>query len=685
MSKNIFQVYQDNPIVTNQAADLMYFGRAPYGLGDDTAMQFSDFAAQFGASYTPSALTKSDDTNVTLTLGGTPATALLQPVSLALGWSGLLAITRGGTGVGAVTTVPTATAFAGWDANKNLSANNFLVGTTLVTNSGGTTTLTVSSTGQYIFSGATFQTVELPVVATLVNGAQYRLINDSSNALFVVSSGANAVVTMQPLTSAVLTFNGVAGTAAASWSVDYTSNTIGVQSITGTANQVIASSPTGNVTLSLPQDIATTSNVTFGTVEFSSITVTTETPMLYDSYGNVLLAAKSAGPGAVNFLSIINNGPGNPVGISALGSDADIGLSFGPKGAGAIGLNTAAPTVPLIIYNGTGGQHQTNFIFANTANARNVTFQDASGTVAFLSDISGSVNAGTANQIAYYATTGSAISGLTGANSSLLVTNSSGVPAMTSSLTNGQIVIGSTGATPTPATLTAGNGVNITNGAGSITIAAPGALKSFQIFTSGSGTYTRPAGITSILVEGVGAGGGGGGITAGATTIAVAGGGGGGGYFRKWFAASASSYSYAVGSGGAGGVGLNNGTAGNNTTFDTLTGNGGAGGGGANGIVTSAAGTTLGGAGGTATNGDININGSGGGIGFNSLSATASGTGGGSFFAGFTESQAATTANGIAGKAYGGGGGGALGGLAGGTSQNGGAGAAGVIIVWEFA
>ena len=40
----------------------------------------------------------------------------------------------------------------------------------------------------------------------------------------------------------------------------------GVTSITGTANQVIASSPTGAVTLSLPQSIATTSNVTFADV-----------------------------------------------------------------------------------------------------------------------------------------------------------------------------------------------------------------------------------------------------------------------------------------------------------------------------------------------------------------------------------------------------------------------------------
>lgn len=42
----------------------------------------------------PAALTKTDDTNVTLTLGGTPATALLQATSLTLGWTGTLALSR---------------------------------------------------------------------------------------------------------------------------------------------------------------------------------------------------------------------------------------------------------------------------------------------------------------------------------------------------------------------------------------------------------------------------------------------------------------------------------------------------------------------------------------------------------------------------------------------------------------
>lgn len=48
------------------------------------------------------ALTKVDDTNVTLSLGGTPATALLQSVSITAGWTGQLSVPRGGTGLSTV-------------------------------------------------------------------------------------------------------------------------------------------------------------------------------------------------------------------------------------------------------------------------------------------------------------------------------------------------------------------------------------------------------------------------------------------------------------------------------------------------------------------------------------------------------------------------------------------------------
>ena len=52
------------------------------------------------ASVAPGALSKTDDTNVTLTLGGSASTALVNAASLALGWTGTLAVSRGGIGVG---------------------------------------------------------------------------------------------------------------------------------------------------------------------------------------------------------------------------------------------------------------------------------------------------------------------------------------------------------------------------------------------------------------------------------------------------------------------------------------------------------------------------------------------------------------------------------------------------------
>ncbi len=52
---------------------------------------------QTGTAITPAALTRVDDTNVTLTLGGTPTTALLQATSITAGWAGQLSLARGGT------------------------------------------------------------------------------------------------------------------------------------------------------------------------------------------------------------------------------------------------------------------------------------------------------------------------------------------------------------------------------------------------------------------------------------------------------------------------------------------------------------------------------------------------------------------------------------------------------------
>ena len=54
-------------------------------------------------NVTGAALTETNDANVTLTLGGSPLTALLNSTSITAGWTGQLAVSRGGTGAGTLT------------------------------------------------------------------------------------------------------------------------------------------------------------------------------------------------------------------------------------------------------------------------------------------------------------------------------------------------------------------------------------------------------------------------------------------------------------------------------------------------------------------------------------------------------------------------------------------------------
>lgn len=75
-----------------------------------------------------------------------------------------------------------------------------------------------------------------------------------------------------------------------------------------------------------------------------------------------------------------------------------------------------------------------------------------------------------------YASAANTITALAPALSSVLISSaaSTGVPAWSGALTNGQLIIGSTGATPVVAGLTAGTGISIGTGAGTITINSTG-------------------------------------------------------------------------------------------------------------------------------------------------------------------------------------------------------------------
>ncbi len=128
-----------------------------------------------------------------------------------------IAIAKGGTGVGSVTTAPTATSWAGWDANKNMSATGFIPGYTTTVTSASPVTLTVGSNQQQYFTGSTAQTLVMPVANTLVTGQYWSVINNSSASMTINSSGGNLILTLPAASETVVTCVLASGTTAASW------------------------------------------------------------------------------------------------------------------------------------------------------------------------------------------------------------------------------------------------------------------------------------------------------------------------------------------------------------------------------------------------------------------------------------------------------------------------------------
>jgi hypothetical protein len=77
----------------------------------------------------------------------------------------------------------------------------------------------------------------------------------------------------------------------------------------------------------------------------------------------------------------------------------------------------------------------------------------------------------------------------------IVLSGTTSTSALTSTaLTNGQLLIGSTGVAPSASTLTAGTGISITNGAGSITIATAGSGESWVDVTTTTQTMVANTG-----------------------------------------------------------------------------------------------------------------------------------------------------------------------------------------------
>jgi hypothetical protein len=223
------------------AGDMVYYSNSAAGTRLPIGAAYQVVGANSGATA-PTYLTLAGTTNrVSVATAGTTVTfsgpqdlaAASSPTFAGLTLSGLsgavsaaagvlsagtLSVPNGGTGVTAVTVAPAANAFAGWDANENLTADNFLAGYTTTATAAGTTTLVVGSDEQQFFTGTTTQTVLLPVTSTLVLGQSYMIVNNSTQAVTVQSSGGNTLQAMAANTQLVATCISLSGTGTASWS-----------------------------------------------------------------------------------------------------------------------------------------------------------------------------------------------------------------------------------------------------------------------------------------------------------------------------------------------------------------------------------------------------------------------------------------------------------------------------------
>lgn len=135
-----------------------------------------------------------------------------------------------GTGVNVFATAPTFPTTI--TVTGNATVNNLIEGYTTTVTAAGTTTLTVSSPYTQFFTGTTTQTVLLPVTSTLTLGQQFNIVNNSTGAVSVQSSGANVVTALAANTSAVVTCVAITGTTNTSWSASVTGASGGGGSVT---------------------------------------------------------------------------------------------------------------------------------------------------------------------------------------------------------------------------------------------------------------------------------------------------------------------------------------------------------------------------------------------------------------------------------------------------------------------
>jgi len=403
---------------------------------------------------------------------------------------------------------------------------------------GGTTVLTSSSAPNYVVTGSGGHTFQLPNATTLPNGIIFSFNNNQSSGTVVVKNNSSTTIeTLQSggYVSIVLLSNAIAAGSwdehnyaptNVSWStntLDYagsitsatwngnavaynrggtgqssafvaggivygsTTSALAVTSI-GTTGQVLTSAGAGTPTWTTPTT-GTVTSVT-GTAPVSVATGTT-TPVisLAASYGDTqnpyasktakyVLAAPNGADGVPTFRAIVASDIPT-LNQSTTGSAATLTTARAIYGNNFDG-SAALTQIIASTYGGTGNGFSK---FSGPATSeKTYTLPNSNATLLYDGGALGTPASGTLTNCTF-PTLNQNTSGTAAGLSATLAVGSGGTGQ--TSYTNGQLLIGNTtGNTLTKATLSAGTGISITNGAGSISIAA----------TGGSGTVTSVSG-----------------------------------------------------------------------------------------------------------------------------------------------------------------------------------------------
>lgn len=326
------------------------------------------------------------------------STTTVNGISCALGASCEIVRFNTGTTVPSALVNGTGVASATIDTSSNLGA-----------------TIGLRDTGNAVNNGGV---VQFGAQQGYFAGIKGRITNGGSNTLGILSLQTRALAADAALTER-LTIGAAGETAVISSSAS--AFTVGPTGATNPTFQVRSD------TASAASGLAVIAGVAAGPVTLAAVSSGTDTSVRIDGKGTGSITLGNTSTGSI----VLNRATSAIAGVTAYGGTAI------PAGGTAGSGYKLFSTSNFGVFGGSGAPTLAAAQGSLYLRSDGVPFYNTDGSTGWTSLLgSGTVSAGTANQLAYYNATGTTVQGLATANNGLLVTNGSGVPSIATAIPN---------------------------------------------------------------------------------------------------------------------------------------------------------------------------------------------------------------------------------------------------------